>query len=65
MAAVRQCTEDTTSSSLLRSVPEGRCDYRLARSAWDGAPKEPQGRPCATFYASAEWREDKKCFGRV
>jgi hypothetical protein len=37
--------DNQTNSSLLRNVPEGRCDRSLARSAWDSAiPKEPSRR---------------------
>src|SRR5271165_2545367 len=51
------------SQSLLRNVPEGRCDRSLARSAWDSAtPKEPSRRvrcdSCRCAHQFDDWRDE-------
>src|SRR5271165_1848129 len=50
------------SQSLLRNVPEGRCDRSLARSAWDSAtPKEPSRRvrcdSCRCAHRFDDWSD--------
>ena len=42
--------------SLLRNVPEGRCDRSLARSAWDSAT--PKSRPVGYGVIRAAVRTD-------
>jgi hypothetical protein len=60
------------SESLLRNVPEGRCDRSLARSAWDSTiPKEPSRRArfdsCSCGHRFDDWSAEtlrikhKKC----
>src|SRR5271166_4657570 len=44
------------SQSLLRNVPEGRCDRSLARSAWDSAT--PKSRPVGYGVIRAGVRTD-------
>src|SRR5208283_4280920 len=51
-----RCAANSWRESLLRNVPEGRCDRSLARSAWDSAT--PKSRPVGYGVIRAGVRTD-------
>src|SRR5208337_2103105 len=56
LPGIQRVVAPVPGESLLRNVPEGRCDHSLARSAWDSAT--PKSRPVGYGVIRAGVRTD-------